>query len=66
MQENTSEMQGESRSERVAMAVTPYEKGAVRALAAFRSTTESDLLRSMTLDEITTEFERVRAKAGAA
>ena len=51
----------ESRTERVAITVTPSEKRAVRAVAAIRGTNESDLCRENTITEIVAEFERVRA-----
>lgn len=66
MQSDTSDPQEQSRTERVTLAVTPYEKGAIRALAAFKGESESHLLRSMTLAEIAADFERVREAAGAA
>jgi hypothetical protein len=50
----------ETRTEKVGVAVTPTEKRAVRAIAALRGTDESNLVRSMTIAEIVTEFERLR------
>lgn len=61
MPNETTVAQGESRNERVAIAVTKSEKRAVRALAAFRGTDESSLLRSMTLAQIVEDFERLRS-----
>lgn len=56
----------ESRTERVAIAVTPTEKRAVRAIAALRGTDESNLCRSSTIDDIVAEFERARGSAAEA
>lgn len=57
------ETQAESRSERVALAVTPTEKRAVRGLAAIRGVDESNLCRTTTIAEVVTEFDRLRAAA---
>lgn len=54
-------MTQESRNEKVAIAVTASEKRAVRGLAAIRGTDESNLCRTMTIAEITAEFDRIRA-----
>lgn len=51
----------ESRTERVAITVTPSEKRAVRAVAALRGTNESDLVRENSIADIVVEFERLRA-----
>lgn len=51
----------ESRTEKVAIAVTPSEKRAVRGLAAIRGTDESNLVRSMPIAEIVAEFARLQA-----
>ena len=48
----------ESKSERAAVALTPSEKRAVRAVAALRGTDESNLIRTTTVAEIVAEFER--------
>jgi hypothetical protein len=47
----------ESRTEKVAIAVTPSEKAAVRAVAAVNRTDESNLCRTRTIEEIVREFE---------
>lgn len=54
----------ESRTEKVAIAVTATEKRAVRALAALRGTDESNLCRTLPIAEIVAEFERLRDQAG--
>jgi hypothetical protein len=56
------ESQKESRSEKVAIACTPTEKRAIRAIAALRDSDESNLLRAMRIDEIVVEFERIRGE----
>lgn len=56
----------ESRSERAAIALTPTEKRAVRAVAAVRGTDESNLLRTTTIADVVKEFERLRATGGEA
>lgn len=53
----------ESRSEKVAIAVTLTEKRAVRAVAALRGTDESNLCRTTTIADIVAEFERYRSEA---
>jgi hypothetical protein len=55
----------ESRTDKVAVAVTATEKRAVRAIAALRGTDESNLVRSMTIADIVAEFERLRADSDA-
>lgn len=52
----------ESRTERVALAVTPSEKHALRILAGHRKTTEADLLRSMLMNDIVAEHDRLMAR----
>lgn len=49
----------ESRTERIAMAVTPSERHALRFLTGHRKTTEGALLRSMLISEITAEYDRL-------
>lgn len=66
MAEPTGGTQPESRTEKVAIAVTPTEKRAVRGLAAIRDTDESNLCRALPIAEIVSEFERLQAVAGAA
>lgn len=51
----------ESRTEKVAIAVTPSEKRAVRAIAALRETDESNLCREMPIADIIAEYRRVQA-----
>lgn len=63
MEQATAEPQAESRTEKVAIAVTPSEKRAVRGLAALRSTDESNLCRALPIAEIVAEFERIRTEA---
>lgn len=63
---NDAERAQESRTEKVAIAVTPTEKSAVRAVAALRGTDESNLVRSNTIADIVAEFERLRATTSAA
>lgn len=63
MEEQPRAPQGESRTEKVAIAVTPSEKRAVRGLAAVRGLDESNLVRSMTIADIVAEFDRLRAVA---
>lgn len=53
----------ESRTERVAVAITPSEKRAIVAVAALRATDQSSLLREMSVDQAVAEFERVQAAA---
>ncbi len=43
------------------IAVTPTEKHAIRAIAAIQDSDESTLLRTMLIDDIVTEFDRVRS-----
>lgn len=51
----------ESRTERVTVAVTPFEKKAVKAVAAARDTDESNLLRSAPVDTVVDDYMRIRA-----
>lgn len=51
----------ESRTEKVAIAVTKTEKSAVRAIAALRETDESNLCRTTPIDDIVTEFRRLQS-----
>lgn len=53
----------ESRTERVAVAITAAEKRAIVAVAALRGTDQSNLLREMSVDEAVAEFERVQIAA---
>lgn len=53
----------ESRTEKVAVAITPSEKRAIVAVAALRGTDQSNLLHEMSVDDAVTEFERVQAAA---
>ena len=48
----------ESKTERAAVALTPSEKRAVRAIAALRGTDESNLIRTMPVADIVAEFEK--------
>ena len=54
----------ESRPERVTIMVTEAEKQAVRAVAAARGLTESDVLRDMTVAQVLAEYGRIRAALG--
>lgn len=65
MIEGTETTQPESRTEKVAIAVTPSEKRAVRGLAAIKGTDESNLCRALPISEIVAEFERLQAVAAA-
>lgn len=56
----------ESRTEKVAIAVTKTEKTAVRAVAAVRGSDESNLCRAMPIDEIVAEYRRLQAATNAA
>ena len=49
----------ESKTERAAVALTPSEKRAVRAIAALRGTDESNLIRTTPVADIVAEFERL-------
>lgn len=51
----------ESRTERVTVAVTPFEKKAVKAVAAARDTDESNLLRTTPVDVVLDDYLRIRA-----
>lgn len=51
----------EQRTERVSMAVTPFEKKALKGVAAARDTDESNILREMSLDAVVAEFASIRA-----
>lgn len=55
----------EPRTEQVTVRVTASEKKAVQLLALLRNTTESDVLRAQTLDQIVAEAEEQRAKVAA-
>lgn len=54
----------EARSERVGVMVTPNEKRAVRWVADAHMKTESDLVRDMTINQISTEYVRLRSLLG--
>lgn len=66
MRETMSETRGrimqeqESRTEKVAIAVTKTEKAAVRAIAALQETDESNLCRAKPIEEIVTEYRRLQ------
>ena len=49
----------ESKTERAAVALTPSEKRAVRAISALRGTDESNLMRTTPVADIVAEFERL-------
>lgn len=53
----------ESRTEKVAVSITPSEKRAIIAVAALRGTDQSNLLHEMSVDDAVTEFERVQTAA---
>ena len=55
----------ESRTEKVAIAVTKTEKAAVRAVAALRETDESNLCRTTPIEEIVAEFRRLQGVEAA-
>lgn len=48
-------------TERVGVMVTPEEKRAVRFVADARGQTESETMRDLTMTDILTEYERIRA-----
>jgi hypothetical protein len=50
----------ESRTEKVAIAVTKTEKAAVRAVAAIRETDESNLCREVPIADILAEYRRLQ------
>jgi hypothetical protein len=50
----------ESRTEKVAIAVTKTEKAAVRAVAAIRETDESNLCREVPIADIVAEYRRLQ------
>jgi len=54
----------ESRVERVAVACTRTEKRAVRLVAEVHNSTESDVMRDMTMAEILQEYARIRERLG--
>ena len=54
----------ESRPERITIMVTEEEKQAVRAVAAARGLTESDVMRDMTVAQVMAEYGRIRAALG--
>jgi len=56
----------ESRSERAAVMLTPTEKRAVRFLADAMNSTESDILRDMTITEIVGRYHEIRERLGLA
>ena len=51
----------ESRTERVALAVTPTEKRAVQAIAAIQETDESNLCRTTPIATVVDEYRRLQA-----
>lgn len=57
----TGAQERESRTERVAIAVTPSEKRAVRAVAALREVDESNLCREVPIADIVAEYRRAQA-----
>lgn len=59
----TSEKQ-ESRNERITVACTRTEKRAVRLLAEVLNSTESDVMRDMTMEVILLEYARIREQLG--
>lgn len=64
MTEDAQEAQ-ESRTGRVTVTVTPYEKKAVKAVSAARDTDESNLLRTTLLNDVVREYERIRELVGS-
>lgn len=53
------ESQEEQRSERVALAVTPTEKRALKLVAAVNDASVSDLLRGRTVEDVLEEYGRL-------
>lgn len=54
----------ESRSERVVATVTPTEKRAVQFLASALDSTESDIMRDMTIEQVVARAAEIRARLG--
>jgi hypothetical protein len=54
----------ESRSERIAVAATPTEKRAVRFLADALNSSESDVMRDMTMEQVLTQYSSLRERLG--
>jgi len=61
MAKETTEAQ-ETRTERIALAVTPSEKRAVRAVAALNETDESNLCRDVTISDIVAAYRKYQGK----
>ena len=53
----------ESRTEKVALAVTRSEKTAIVAVAAIRETDASNLCRAVSIADIVTEYRRLQGAA---
>jgi hypothetical protein len=66
MTENSKESQAEPQTERVAVMVTPSEKRAVRFVADAKAKSESEVMRTFSIDEIVAEYDRIRAILNAA
>jgi hypothetical protein len=62
MAENENGAQGEFRTERATLMVTPDEKRAIRLVAAARDITESELLRETVLADIIAAYTRIQAR----
>ncbi len=58
--------QQESRTERVALAVTPSEKRAIVELVRAKATNQSELCRTTTISDIVAEAQRLRSVGRAA
>lgn len=56
----------EPRNETVAMKVTATEKRAIQLVAALRNTSESEVMRTLTVGQIVAEADALREKANAA
>lgn len=62
----TAKTQPEPQSERAAVQLTRAEKDALRLVSAFDETTESTLLRDMTVAQIVRRAAQIRRKVEAA
>jgi hypothetical protein len=56
----TSQKQAATRSERLAVMVTPEEKRAYRFVGDAKGKTESDIAREFTTEQVVAEYERIR------
>ena len=66
MDGESPQTQGESRTEKVGVAVTPSQKRAIVVVAEMRDTDQSNLLHEMSVQDVVVEFERIKAASGVA